>query len=79
MKRFIEGLDRGQTTLLPDCIDDDVDGNNPARAVYTFADMLDLAALGEFQVQSCFRVPDRRSVNPSPLGDRMPGHRGVEQ
>jgi hypothetical protein len=25
MKRFIEGLDRSQTTLLPECIDDYVD------------------------------------------------------
>jgi transposase len=44
--RFIEGLDRSQTTLLPDCIDDNVDEDNPARAVDAFVDMLDLAALG---------------------------------
>ena len=29
MKRFIEGLDRSQTTLLPDCIDDYVAEDNP--------------------------------------------------
>jgi len=46
MKRFIEGLDRSQTTLLPDCIDDYVDEHNPVRAVDAFVDMLDLAALG---------------------------------
>jgi transposase len=46
MKRFIEGLDRSQTTLLPDCIDDYVDEDNPVRAVDAFIDMLDLAALG---------------------------------
>jgi transposase len=46
MKRFIEGLDRSQTTLLPDCIDDYVDEDNPVRAVDGFVDMLDLAALG---------------------------------
>ena len=46
MKRFIEGLDRSQTTLLPDCIDDYVDKDNPVRGVDAFVDMLDLAALG---------------------------------
>ena len=46
MKRFIEGLDRSQTTLLPDCVDDYVDDDNPVRAVDAFVDMLDLAALG---------------------------------
>ena len=46
MKRFIEGLDRSQTTLLPECIDDYVDEDSPVRAVDAFIDMLDLAALG---------------------------------
>lgn len=46
MKRFIEGLDRSQTTLLPDCVDDYVDEDNPVRAVDAFVDMLDLAELG---------------------------------
>ena len=46
MKRFIEGLDRYQTTLLPECIDDYIDEHNPVRAIDTFVDMLDLAALG---------------------------------
>ena len=46
MKRFIEGLDRSHTTLLPNCIDDYVDEDNPVRAVDAFVDFLDLAALG---------------------------------
>lgn len=46
MTRFIEGLDRSQTILLPDCIDDYVEENNPVRAVDAFVVMLDLAALG---------------------------------
>lgn len=46
MTRFIEGLDRRQTSLLPACIDDYVDESNPARAIDAFIDMLDLAALG---------------------------------
>ena len=46
MKRFIDGLDRSRTTLLPDRIDDYVDEDNPVRAVDAFVGMLDLAALG---------------------------------
>jgi transposase len=46
MGRFIEGLDRTQTTLLPDTIDDYVSEDNPVRVVDAFVDALDLAALG---------------------------------
>ena len=46
MKRFIEGLDRSQTSLLPDCIDDYVNDDNPVRAIDAFVDILDLATLG---------------------------------
>ena len=46
MKRFIEGQDRGQLTLLPECLDDYVGEDNPVRVVETFVDELDLAALG---------------------------------
>src|SRR3712207_6648995 len=46
MKRFVEGADRRQTTLLPDCVDDYVAEDNPVRAVDAFVDALDLAALG---------------------------------
>jgi len=37
MKRFIEGADRNQTTLLPECLDDWVDESNPVRVVDAFA------------------------------------------
>jgi transposase len=46
MKRFIEGAERGQSTLFPECLDDWVDENNPVRAIDAFIDMLDLAELG---------------------------------
>ena len=46
MTRFIEGLDRSQTLLLPACIDDYVDADNPVRAIDAFVGMLDLGALG---------------------------------
>jgi transposase len=46
MKRFVEGADRGQSTLFPECLDDWVDENNPVRVIDAFADTLDLAELG---------------------------------
>ena len=46
MKRFMEGADREQSTLLPDCLDDWIDESNPVRAVDVFVDGLDLAKLG---------------------------------
>lgn len=46
MKRFIEGENRHQVMLLPDCLDDYVDEESPVRAVDAFLDMLDLASLG---------------------------------
>ena len=46
MKRFIEGEDRNQVTLLPECLDDFVGEDNPVRVVDVFVDQLNLAALG---------------------------------
>ena len=46
MKRFVEGLDRGQATLFPECLDDWIDENNPVRVIDAFVDALDLAELG---------------------------------
>ena len=46
MKRFIEGEDRHQVTLLPECLEDYVGEDNPVRVVDVFVDELDMAALG---------------------------------
>src|SRR4249919_76147 len=46
MRRFVEGADRGQTTLLPECLGDWVEESNPVRAVDVFVEALDLADLG---------------------------------
>ena len=32
MKRFVEGVDRGQSTLFPDCLEDWIGDDNPVRA-----------------------------------------------
>jgi len=46
MKRFIEGQDRSQVTLLPECLDDYIGEDNPVRVVDAFVDELDLETLG---------------------------------
>jgi transposase len=46
MKRFIEGEDRRQALLLPDCLEDYVSDDNPVRVIEAFIDELDLRALG---------------------------------
>src|ERR1700730_14545096 len=46
MKRFVEGENRQQMILLPDCLDDYVVEDNPVRVIDVFIDELNLAALG---------------------------------
>ncbi len=46
MKRFIEGEDRSQVTLLPECLDDYICEDNPVRVVDAFVEELDLLGLG---------------------------------
>jgi len=46
MRRFVEGIDRGQTTLFPECLEDWIDEDNPVRAIEAFVDGLDLSGLG---------------------------------
>ena len=46
MKRFVEGTDRGQSTLFPECLADWIDENNPVQVIDAFIDALNLAELG---------------------------------
>ena len=46
MKRFIEGADRNQVALLPECLDDYISEDNPVRAIDAFVEELDLKQLG---------------------------------
>src|SRR5271156_6042220 len=46
MRRFVEGTDRGQSTLFPDCLEDWIDENNPVQVIDVFVDELDLSELG---------------------------------
>ena len=45
MKRFVEGTDRGQTTLFPECLEDWICEDNPVRVIDVFVGGLDLAEL----------------------------------
>ncbi len=46
MKRFVEGVDRGQSTLFPDRQEDWIGEDNPVRVIDVFVDELDLGGLG---------------------------------
>ena len=65
MKRFVEGADRGQSTLLPECVDDWIDEENPVRAIDTFVEALDLKELGFDGVDPA--ATGRPSFHPSVL------------
>jgi transposase len=65
MKRFVEGADRGQSTLLPECLDDWIDEENPVRVIDAFVDALDLAGLGFDGVEPA--ATGRPSFHPSVL------------
>ena len=65
MKRFVEGSDRGQWTLLPECLDDWIDENNPVRVIDAFVDALDLVDLGFEGIEPA--ATGRPSYHPSVL------------
>jgi transposase len=51
MKRFIEGIDRGQSTLFPERLEDWIGEDNAVRVIDVFVDELDLGGLGFDRVQ----------------------------
>jgi len=65
MKRFVAGADRGQWTLLPECLDDFIDESNPVRVVDAFVAALDLAELGFDGVEPA--ATGRPAYHPSTL------------
>src|ERR1700741_2914044 len=65
MKRFIEGEDREQGTLLPECLDDYIGEDNPVRVVDAFVEELDLYVLGFEGVDPA--ATGRPSYHPSVL------------
>ena len=64
MTRFVQGVDRGQSTLLPECLEDWVVEDNPVRVIDVFVDALDLAEIG-FDIEPA--ATGRPSYFPAPL------------
>ena len=46
MGRFVEGADLSQLSVLPECLEDWVDEDNPVQVIEAFVEALDLPALG---------------------------------
>ncbi|HET6780883.1 MAG TPA: IS1182 family transposase [bacterium] len=65
MRRFVEGTDRGQSTLFPECVEDWIGEDNPVRVVDAFVEELDLAELGFDGVNP--EATGRPSYHPSVL------------
>ena len=65
MRRFVQGLDRGQSTLFPECLEDWIGEDNPVRVIDVFVDELDLAELGFSGVDP--EMTGRPSYHPSAL------------
>ena len=65
MKRFVEGIDRGQATLFPEYLDDWIDADNPVRVINAFVGKLDLSGLGFDGVAA--EATGRPSYHPSVL------------
>src|SRR6516165_7176123 len=65
MRRFVEGTDRKQNTLFPECLEDWIDENNSVQVIDAFVDELDLAELGFDGVAP--EVTGRPAYHPSVL------------
>jgi transposase len=65
MRRFVEGTDRGQSTLFPECLEDWICEDNPVRAIDVFVDELELTELGFGGVAP--QATGRPSYHPSAL------------
>jgi transposase len=65
MKRFVEGEDRGQSTLFPECLEDWIGEDNSVRVIDVFVEELDLAGLGFGGVDP--EATGRPSYHPSVL------------
>src|ERR1700746_1749662 len=63
MKRFVEGMDRGQSTLFPECLEDWICEDNPVRVIDAFVEELDLAELKFCGVDP--EATGRRASHPS--------------
>src|SRR6266849_4123917 len=65
MRRFVEGMDRAQSTLFPERLEDWIGEDNAVRVIDVFVEELDLAALGFSGVDP--EATGRPSYHPSVL------------
>ncbi len=65
MGRYVEGSDRTQVTLLPECLDDYIAEDNPVRVVGAFVEELDLEVLGFARAAPC--ATGRPAYHPAAL------------
>jgi transposase len=65
MKRFVESLHRGQSTLFPETLEDFVADDNPVRVIEAFVEGLDLGSLGFERVDP--KATGRPAYHPSVL------------
>jgi transposase len=65
MRRFVEGTDRGQSALFPECLEDWISEDNSVRVIDVFVGELDLSQLGFSGVDP--EVTGRPSYHPSVL------------
>lgn len=65
MKRFISGESRNQIPLLPACLDDHIDTDDPVRVLDSFVDELDPAGLSCADTTAA--ATGRPGCHPAPL------------
>ncbi len=65
MKRFVEGVDRSQSSMFPERLEDWIGEDNPVRVIDVFVDELDLGGLGFDRVEP--RETGRPGYHPSVL------------
>ena len=67
MKRFVEGIDRSQSTLLSDRLEDWIDNDNPVHVFDVFVDELDLDGLPSLGIVEALylRLSQPGSIEPA--------------
>ena len=62
MGRYVEGQDRHQVTLLPECLEDYIAEDNPVRVIEAFVEELDLQTVGFERAQPAHKRAGRRTT-----------------
>lgn len=69
--KYKEKKDRSQISFLPECVEDHIDAENPARVIDAFVDSLDMETLGFLKAKAkAANVPFGASVR---NGEVVPG------